>query len=218
MKQKFTCKFVSFAGIFLFVSIVYILTNQSMPGLIKIGRTESNVSQRMTELFNTSLPLPFECYYAARVKDYALVEKSFHKAFDDFRVNSSREFFRLDPYKAKVILELLAEEDVTPRENSALDPESNAALEKASKIGKFSFTSVGIPGGSILQFVSDPNITCSVHDDRSVNFEDQIVSTSRAAVLANASRGGTAASLQGPIWWIYEGETLSSRRDRLDSD
>lgn len=209
---------MSFAGIFLFVSIVYILTNQSMPGLIKIGRTESNVSQRMTELFNTSLPLPFECYYAARVKDYALVEKSFHKAFDDFRVNSSREFFRLDPYKAKVILELLAEEDVTPSENPALDPESNAALEKASKIGKFSFTSVGIPMASILQYVSDPNITCSVHDDRSVNFKDQIVSTSRAAVLANASRGGTAASLQGPIWWIYEGETLSSRRDRLESD
>ena len=53
------------------MSIVYILTNESMPGYIKIGRTETSVPQRMSELDKTSMPLPFQCYYAARVDDYA---------------------------------------------------------------------------------------------------------------------------------------------------
>ena len=200
------------------MSIVYILTNQSMPGLIKIGKTENNVTQRMSELFNTSVPLPFEFYYAARVNDNSAVEKSFHKAFEDFRVNSSREFFKMDPYKAKVILQLLAQEDVTPRDNPAIDVETEKALDKVSKSGKFNFTSFGIPLGATLHYVSDPLITCTVNDERTVNFQGQIVSTSRAAVLANASRGGLATSLQGPIWWLFEDETLSNRRERLNSD
>lgn len=189
-----------------------------MPGIIKIGKTENSVSQRMSELFNTSVPLPFECYYAARVNDNATVEKSFHKAFEDFRVNSSREFFKMDPYKAKIILQLLAQEDVTPKDNPAIDVETEKALEKVSKSGKFNFTSFGIPIGATLHYVSDPLITCTVNDERTVNFQGQIVSTSRAAVLANGSRGGLATSLQGPIWWLYEDETLSNRRDRLNSD
>jgi hypothetical protein len=200
------------------MSIVYILTNQSMPGLIKIGKTENNVSQRMSELSNTSVPLPFECYYAARVEDNAAVEKSFHKAFEDFRVNPSREFFKMDPYKAKIILQLLAKEDVTPKDNPAIDIETEKALDKVSKSGKFNFKSFGIPFGATLHYVSDPLVTCTVNDERTVNFQGQIVSTSRAAVLANASRGGLATSLQGPIWWLYEDETLSNRRERLSSD
>ena len=200
------------------MSIVYILTNQSMPGIIKIGKTENSVSQRMSELFNTSVPLPFECYYAARVNDNAAVEKSFHKAFEDFRLNASREFFKLDPYKAKILLQLLAQEDVTPVDNPAIDAETEKALDKVSKSGKFNFTSFEIPVGATLHFVSDPSITCTVYDERTVNFQGQLVSTSRAAVLANASRGGLAKSLAGPIWWLYEDETLSNRRERLNSD
>ena len=74
-----------------------------MPGYIKIGRTETSVSQRMSELDKTSMPLPFQCYFAARVEDYARVEKTLHTAFGDQRVRQSREFFKMDPYKAKVV-------------------------------------------------------------------------------------------------------------------
>lgn len=197
------------------MSTIYILTNQAMPGIIKIGRTESSVTQRMSDLFTTSLPLPFECYYAAKVGNYASVERTLHSAFDDYRVNKSREFFKLDPYKAKIILELIAQEDVTPKTTSELDEEASAALEKISKAGKFNFETVGIPVGAILNYTSDPSITCIVYDKYSVSFQGQIVSTSRAAVLANAFRGGTASSLSGPIWWLYENETLASKRDRM---
>ncbi len=44
--------------------IVYVLTNPTMPGLIKIGRT-TNLEQRVKSLSSdTGVPLPFEVFYA----------------------------------------------------------------------------------------------------------------------------------------------------------
>jgi hypothetical protein len=201
------------------MSIVYILTNEAMPGYIKIGRTETSVPQRMSELDKTSIPLPFQCYYAARVDDYARVERTLHTAFGDHRVRQSREFFKMDPYRAKVILELLVLEDVTPRDDASLDTEGKDALEKASRLGvRFNMEKYGIPNGAVLEYASDKTITCNVVDSKTVEFVGELVSISRAAVLANAMCGGSATALQGPIWWLYEGETLASLRERLDEE
>ena len=201
------------------MSVVYILTNEAMPGYIKIGRTETDVGQRMSSLDTTGVPLPFQCYFAARVEDYALVEKMLHTAFGDFRVRNSREFFKMDPYRARVVLEHIAVEDVTPREDTSTDQEGKDALEKVSKIGsRYDMEKYGIPVGAVLQYTSEPALTCTVIDARTVDYKGQQVSLSRAAVLANADRGGTATALQGPIWWLFEGETLASLRERLDDD
>ncbi len=52
-------------------NIIYILTNEAMHGLVKIGYTQ-NLEQRMRELSAPSgVPLPFECHYAAEVPDHA---------------------------------------------------------------------------------------------------------------------------------------------------
>lgn len=201
------------------MSIVYILTNEAMPGYIKIGRTEQGVAQRMSSLDSTSVPLPFQCYYAARVSDYAKVEKVLHTAFGDSRVRASREFFKMDPYRAKVILEHIALEDVTPSDDTSTDSEGKEALEKASRYGiRFDLFRYGIPQGAVLEYVSDPQITCTVVDQYTVDFRGSQVSISRAAVLANAERGGKASALQGPIWWLYEGQTLASIREEADSE
>ena len=201
------------------MSIVYILTNEAMPGYIKIGRTEQGVAQRMSSLDSTSVPLPFQCYYAARVSDYAKVEKVLHTAFGDSRVRASREFFKMDPYRAKVILEHIALEDVTPSDDTSTDSEGKEALEKASRYGvRFDLFRYGISQGAVLEYVSDPQITCTVVDQYTVDFRGSQVSISRAAVLANAERGGKASALQGPIWWLYEGQTLASIREEADSE
>jgi hypothetical protein len=200
------------------MSIVYILTNEAMPGYIKIGRTETSVEQRMRELDKTSTPLPFQCYYAARVDDHVKLERTLHTAFGDHRVRTSREFFRLDPYRAKVIIELLAIDDVTPREDLFEDAESAEAVEIASRSrGRYNFAENGIPVGSILEYTSDPSITCQVSDASNVVFNGQVTSLSKAAVMANASRGGKARALTGPIWWLFQGETLGSIRDQREA-
>lgn len=40
--------------------IVYLLTNESMPGLVKVGRTNGDLAVRIRQLFQTGVPLPFE--------------------------------------------------------------------------------------------------------------------------------------------------------------
>jgi len=76
--------------------IVYVLINEAMPGYVKIGKT-TDLEQRMRSLDNTSLPLPFECFYAVQVDDANHVEKHLHDAFEDSRVRKNREFFEIAP-------------------------------------------------------------------------------------------------------------------------
>ena len=82
------------------MSIVYILTNECMPDIIKIGITD-NLSKRIKDLDNTSTPLPFECFYALEVDKAFGIEKLLHEAFDDKRVRQNREFFNCSPEQAK---------------------------------------------------------------------------------------------------------------------
>ena len=84
------------------MSTVYVLTNDSMPGLVKLGRTSGSIEKRMRDLYKTGVPIPFNCFYAVNVKDSDFVERKIHEAFDDVRLNESREFFSISPEKYKL--------------------------------------------------------------------------------------------------------------------
>ena len=74
--------------------IIYVLTNPAMPDLVKIGKT-TNLEQRLSSLYSTGVPLPFECIYAKEVEDMDFVETKLHAAFDSKRLNNRREFFKI---------------------------------------------------------------------------------------------------------------------------
>ena len=87
------------------LQIVYILTNPSMPGLVKIGRT-TNLEARIASLSSpSSVPEPFHIAYAAYVEDAAFVERGLHAAFSLHRM-PGREFFRLPVANAIAALSL----------------------------------------------------------------------------------------------------------------
>jgi hypothetical protein len=196
--------------------IVYILVNEAMPGYIKIGKTTTSVEQRVLELSrSTSVPLPFECYYAARVADVNKVERAFHDAFSDHRKNPKREFFILAPERAVAILRLLALEEVTPSRDVGVESkEDAAAIEDArKKRAAFNFKMVDIPAGAELKFVRDENIVCIVApDQKHVTFKGRDMSTSEAAAEALGSKWWP----QGPAYWTYDGEILDELRARLE--
>ena len=73
--------------------VIYILMNEAMPGYTKIGKTTSPVEQRMKELDSAGVPLPFECFYAAKVADIDHVERSLHDAFAANRSGQGESFF-----------------------------------------------------------------------------------------------------------------------------
>ena len=199
-------------------NIVYVLTNPSIPDIVKIGMT-TDLTTRMRSLYNSSVPVPFECYFACTVNDMSFVEKQLHDGFDDFRVNPKREFFRIDPERVVSILKMVMIEDVTPKEDIVEDEIDQRSLDKEKKVrGRFNFDMIGVPVGSILTFVKDPTITSTVVDKHKIKFEDEIHSLSSSTLKIVHRMGYTWKQVSGPTYWMYEGETLTERRSRIEQE
>lgn len=194
--------------------IIYVLTNEAMPGLVKIGRTEGAIGERLRQLDTTSVPLPFECFCAVVVADADRVERAIHEAFGDHRVRRNREFFRLSPDKPKAIIDLLCIQDVTPQDELIDEVEDAQALDAAKRRrANFSFDNVRLKAGTILQSVFDEAITCEVAGDRKVIFRGEETSLSSSALKIAHEKGYGWTSIAGPDYWKYDGKTLSELRD-----
>jgi hypothetical protein len=199
-------------------NIVYVLTNPSIPDIVKIGMT-TDLTTRMRSLYNSSVPVPFECYFACTVKNMSFVEKQLHDGFDDFRVNPKREFFRIDPERVVSILKMVMIEDVTPKDDIVDDEIDQRSLDKEKKVrGRFNFDMINVPVGSILTFVKDPTITSVVIDKHKIEFEDEIHSLSSSTLKIVHRMGYTWKQVSGPTYWMYEGETLTERRSRIEQE
>lgn len=202
------------------VGIVYVLINEAMPNLVKIGITTSQaeLTNRLRALFNTSVPFPFICYAAYEVGNYKMAEKALHEVFDQHRVNPKREFFSMEPHKVKVLLRAFGIKDVTPSYGEPVGEvvDNKAAeqyIEATERKRNFTFSSVGISVGSVLHFVDDENITCVVVDDRKIRFNNAVTSLSRAALDVLKMKGKIWPAVSGPQMWMYKGQTLSELRE-----
>ena len=199
------------------MGIVYILTNEAMPGLIKIGITGSTLAQRMLQLDNTSVPLPVECYYAAEVEDELRVEKALHTALGDHRVRHSREFFRVDPFRARAVPELVAIREVTPKGPVVETQEDAEALQRSkAQRPPFRFPTADVPVGAVLVFSRDQSQTATVLDERRIAFRGETTSLSAAALTLMQEQGFRWTALAGPDYWLYEGQPLTERRLALE--
>lgn len=189
--------------------IVYVLTNPAMPGLVKIGKTtQGSIDARLNELYSTGVPVPFECAFAARVTDEAKVESAFHRAFGPYRLNPRREFFQIEPEQAIALLELMADEDVTPalqQEADAVDVEAkDAANRLKARRPNLNFIEMGIPVGSELRFYQAPHETVMVASGRRVEFRGEETS------LTAATRDvlGISYSVNPSQYWSFQGRSV----------
>ena len=187
---------------------VYILTNEAMPGIIKIGWTDNAVEQRMKELDKTGTPLPFTCFYAKRVDDPRFVESKLHEAFDEFRIRENREFFRMSADQAKAALEIASGEDVTPQGDVVETESDKVALDRERKRTRFNFAQIGIEPGEILEFKKDPSITAKVVENDQIEFRGNITSLSPAALIIVHEMGYKWTKIAGPQFWTYKGKPL----------
>jgi hypothetical protein len=192
---------------------IYILTNNSMPNLIKIGFTKrDDLNIRVKELYTTGVPLPFNIYYACLVEDSQKTEDILHELFIENRINKKREFFQLDPEKVITALSLLNPINITPDEKDYLTTEEIKDIEKTKKQKNFTFSEVDIDEGTTLTFARDPNITCTVHSNNTVIYNNEILTLTEAARKTNLI---PYKELQGPKFWMYENETLTNRRKKF---
>ena len=91
---------------------VYILTNPSMPGLVKIGKTTRCAEARASELFQTGVPTPFVVAHCVYTPDCHSLEMDVHQVLADSRVARDREFFAFELIDAKDALDDLHRQQV----------------------------------------------------------------------------------------------------------
>ena len=114
--------------------IVYVLCNESMPNLIKIGKTQrKDLQARMSELYSTGVPFPFECLWAGEVRDCNKIENILHNAFRDKRVNPKREFFNIAADQVIPILKELSVKEITSTVDKALSKNVSKEEHNAAK-------------------------------------------------------------------------------------
>lgn len=188
---------------------VYLLTHDAMPDLVKIGKTDTSVEERMRSLNSTSVPYGFKCFYAAEVQDPADVERRLHQAFGDS--HAGKEFFEIHPIRVKHVLEMIAIRDATPRAEVIVDRDEEEQIirnEQRQYKRRFSLFGIGLKPGDVLTFTHDERITATVASDYEVSYEGSVQSLSSAALSAIHKCGYSWQTIAGPNYWLHNGRPI----------
>jgi hypothetical protein len=187
--------------------IVYVLTNDAMPQMVKIGRTSGEgVERRVAELSRaTGVPLPFKVAVARVVGNARGVERALHIAFGPDRVNPAREFFSIAPERAIAIINAFPGHDLTPQSELAVEkaveacePGTLAAAREFEKKRRppMNFTEMGVPVGASLVHILTGE-TVEIVEPKKVRLRGDIVSLTRAQQIVS---GADYAVAPGRHW------------------
>ena len=90
------------------VGYVYILSNQAMQGLLKIGFTSRDVKERVAQLSSvTGVPKPFEIEYYCLTRDPEEIERKAHERLVSQRAGKRKEFFEVPLLEAVKLIDSL---------------------------------------------------------------------------------------------------------------
>jgi hypothetical protein len=91
---------------------VYVISNQAMPGVVKVGYSTKDPELRASELNNTGAPHPYVVEYEALVEEPRDIEQRVHRNLSGHR--EGREWFRCSPeFAVSVIQAMLVSRAIT---------------------------------------------------------------------------------------------------------
>jgi len=89
---------------------VYVLSNPSSPGLLKIGYTKQTPEERAKQISSaTGVALPYKVEWAYKCFNGETVEREVHHKLKSQRVNNNKEFFQISLEEAKEVINLIGE-------------------------------------------------------------------------------------------------------------
>lgn len=201
--------------------VIYILTNPSFPDYVKIGYAD-DIERRLRELNRSEcIPFAFRVYatyeVSSRLSDlkiHAIIDKlnPTLRSIDNFNGQKRvREFYAMSAEDAYAILEAIAEihgctdklKLITPNEEERR-AEATAEEVKKERAANFSFSEAQIPVGAVLEYYDDASITCTVVDDRRVEYQGEIMYLTGVAKQILGKNSGVA----GPKYFKYKGAWL----------
>lgn len=183
-------------------SILYIITNISMPNICKVGITD-NLEKRLSSLNKTSTPTRFQVYEKFALSNAEVLEQEIFQHFSKQRVNRKREFLQEHPER---ICDFILDNRKIKK-----DIDKNIS-------GKF--VKMGIKEGEILKFKEGDeiyqNITAKIGFGNNIIYNNKKTSLSKSAkVILREKFDKDWKAVQGSIFWTYKGKTI---RDLMDEN
>ena len=87
---------------------VYILSNPTSPGLLKIGYTKQTPEERAKQISSaTGVALPYKVEWAYKCFNGETVEREVHHKLKTQRVNNNKEFLQVSLDEAKEVINLI---------------------------------------------------------------------------------------------------------------
>lgn len=117
---------------------VYVMINQYMPGIVKIGKTTDAPEKRAKDLSSaTGVPTPFLLAYYIKVDDCDRFEKQIHQILEKKRVNENREFFQISSTEAinTIIYSANSESNLSITQNMISNSSISPICQEYIKLG-----------------------------------------------------------------------------------
>lgn len=188
---------------------VYILRNDSMPGLVKIGRTARDVRSRVRELSSDSgVPSPFEVAFEVFSEDCENLEEQMHNELEDFRVNSRREFFK---YPLKDSIQLLLRLHIPPTSSDSIF--SSASIFKNLKEMYSEWLKPNIVDVQIVQTNKRVWLEITEETEKGSYLVDQIISRTDLGFISD---GDYSCVDNGEMFKISESVTYNAEKFLAD--
>lgn len=194
--------------------VAYILVNESMPDFIKVGfASRSSLIDELRAINDASIPMPFQVYFAATVRDRVKLERTIEFIFGEHRVGAKRDFLRINPDLIRAIIELSA---LSPVEVS--DEAQGIAYEDHLEMSRIraireqqALKLLHAREGTLLRFVKDRDITCRVVDSGKVLFEGKRMDPAAAALSVMRAKGYEWDKVFGGDYWTAQDDGLPSK-------
>lgn len=215
-------------------NVIYILTNPSFDGYVKIGYAD-DLDKRLAQLNRSEcIPYAFRAYAVYKVNN-RLSDLQIHKIIDTINPNLRtietfqgrkrvREFYAMSAENAYKIFEAIADMHgfsdrliKIPPTQSDEEAEVTAGEieeERRERMSPFAFSKCNIEIGEIIEFYNDPSITCKVVSDKTVEYQGREYSLTALAQELTHSR----YNLAGPRFFRYHEELLNEIRKRVESE
>ena len=85
---------------------IYVLSNESIPDVVKIGYTKQTPEERAYQISSaTGVATPFKVEYTFKCHEGEFLEAEIHRHLDSCRVSTNREFFNIGIKEAKEVIE-----------------------------------------------------------------------------------------------------------------
>lgn len=180
---------------------VYVLSNEFMPGIYKVGMTTTSPELRAKELSAaTGVPYPFKVEAAFHCEDPARSEREIHEAFKAERVNDSREFFKYDLEELKHECESLCEAKVGDNVEYLAMRYDVISFETLSKLNlPYLFEDIGI----------------NVLGDR-LAVAERLIRLGAERIITNLNSNGISAVFHdGNLYAVMDAETSWRQRENV---